>query len=178
VYRWLGSGLPSARPEGFPEFIPSTPRITPRRHLCDESPALTAVLQAHASNSTEGHEYSHRLLRLLAADSSHGRSFEQPVRHLWLPSARTAAFVLLARMQESTHESSPSELRQAAPASPKQQIPTGPHDGRQVHAMWLRAEFRCDGVPPSKPRKQVVSARRANASQPTMVRYRNRGSQM
>jgi hypothetical protein len=26
---------------GFPEFIPSTSRITPRRHRFDESPALT-----------------------------------------------------------------------------------------------------------------------------------------
>ena len=33
-------------PEGFPEFIPSTPRVSARRHLVDESPALTAVLQA------------------------------------------------------------------------------------------------------------------------------------
>jgi hypothetical protein len=33
--------------EGFPEFIPSTARVTARRHLyIDESPALTAVLQA------------------------------------------------------------------------------------------------------------------------------------
>ncbi len=35
-----------ARPEGFPEFIPSTSRVSARRHLFDESPALTAVLQA------------------------------------------------------------------------------------------------------------------------------------
>src|SRR5213082_3677171 len=33
-------------PEGFPEFIPSTSRVSARRHLVDESPALTAVLQA------------------------------------------------------------------------------------------------------------------------------------
>jgi hypothetical protein len=33
-------------PEGFPEFFPSTSRVTARRHLVDESPALTAVLQA------------------------------------------------------------------------------------------------------------------------------------
>ena len=33
-------------PEGFPEFIPSTSRVSARRHRCDESPALTAVLQA------------------------------------------------------------------------------------------------------------------------------------
>ena len=32
--------------EGFPEFIPSTSRVSVRRHLVDESPALTAVLQA------------------------------------------------------------------------------------------------------------------------------------
>src|SRR5262249_7574464 len=32
--------------EGFPEFIPSTSRVSARRHLIDESPALTAVLQA------------------------------------------------------------------------------------------------------------------------------------
>jgi hypothetical protein len=35
------------RLEGFPEFIPSTSRVSTRRHLKkDESPALTAVLQA------------------------------------------------------------------------------------------------------------------------------------
>ena len=33
-------------PEGSPEFIPSTSRVSARRHLIDESPALTAVLQA------------------------------------------------------------------------------------------------------------------------------------
>ena len=32
--------------EGFPEFIPSTSRVSARRHRIDESPALTAVLQA------------------------------------------------------------------------------------------------------------------------------------
>ena len=32
--------------EGSPEFIPSTSRVSARRHLVDESPALTAVLQA------------------------------------------------------------------------------------------------------------------------------------
>src|SRR5262252_5878038 len=48
------AGVPAARlrvamggkPEGFPEFIPSTSRVSARRHLVDESPALTAVLQA------------------------------------------------------------------------------------------------------------------------------------
>jgi len=49
------AGVPAARlrvamdtqvPEGFPEFIPSTSRVSARRHLIDESPALTAVLQA------------------------------------------------------------------------------------------------------------------------------------
>src|SRR6516162_2345977 len=32
--------------EGFPEVIPFTSRVSARRHLFDESPALTAVLQA------------------------------------------------------------------------------------------------------------------------------------
>src|SRR6516225_1309864 len=32
--------------EGFPEFIPSTSYVSVRRHRVDESPALTAVLQA------------------------------------------------------------------------------------------------------------------------------------
>ncbi len=32
--------------EGSPEFIPSTVRVSAPRHLFDESPALTAVLQA------------------------------------------------------------------------------------------------------------------------------------
>ena len=48
------AGVPAARlrvamgshPEGFPEFFPSTSRVSARRHLVDESPALTAVLQA------------------------------------------------------------------------------------------------------------------------------------
>ena len=49
------AGVPAARlrvamdtqvAEGFPEFIPSTSRVSARRHLIDESPALTAVLQA------------------------------------------------------------------------------------------------------------------------------------
>ena len=47
------AGVPAARlrvamawTEGFPEFIPSTSRVSARRHLVDESPALTAVLQA------------------------------------------------------------------------------------------------------------------------------------
>src|SRR5579871_5659679 len=48
------AGVPAARlrvamgcyAEGFPEFIPSTSRVSTRRHLVDESPALTAVLQA------------------------------------------------------------------------------------------------------------------------------------
>src|SRR2546429_5110361 len=48
------AGVPAARlriamgddPEGFPEFIPSTSRVSARRHLVDESPALTAVPQA------------------------------------------------------------------------------------------------------------------------------------
>ena len=35
-------------PEGFPEFIPFTSCVSARRHHVDESPALTAVLQAHA----------------------------------------------------------------------------------------------------------------------------------
>src|SRR5579872_7609677 len=45
------AGVPAARlrvamgcyAEGFPEFIPSTSRVSTRRHLVDESPALTAV---------------------------------------------------------------------------------------------------------------------------------------
>src|ERR1700722_11975412 len=37
--------------EGFPEFIPSTSCVSARRHLFDESPALTAVLQAQQANS-------------------------------------------------------------------------------------------------------------------------------
>src|SRR6266576_6647552 len=48
------AGVPAARlrvamgshPEGFPAFIKSTSRVSARRHLVDESPALTAVLQA------------------------------------------------------------------------------------------------------------------------------------
>jgi len=36
----LAQGRHRQRRWGFPEFIPSTPRITPRRHHCDESPAL------------------------------------------------------------------------------------------------------------------------------------------
>src|SRR5437762_11671356 len=48
------AGVPAARlriamgddPEGFPEFIPSTSRVSARRHLVVESPALTAVLPA------------------------------------------------------------------------------------------------------------------------------------
>src|SRR6201988_1671752 len=32
--------------EGFPEVIPSTSHVSVRRHRVDESPALTAVLQA------------------------------------------------------------------------------------------------------------------------------------
>jgi hypothetical protein len=49
------AGVPAARlrvamearsSEGFPEFIPSTSRVSTRRHHFDESPALTAVLQA------------------------------------------------------------------------------------------------------------------------------------
>ena len=40
-------GLPlKHRPEGFPEFFPFTSRVSARRHHFDESPALTAVLQA------------------------------------------------------------------------------------------------------------------------------------
>src|SRR6516164_1940535 len=39
-------GCHGATAEGFPEFIPSTSRVSARRHLIDESPALTAVLQA------------------------------------------------------------------------------------------------------------------------------------
>src|SRR5882672_894197 len=35
--------------EGFPEFIPSTSHLAMRRHLFDESPALTAVLQAQSA---------------------------------------------------------------------------------------------------------------------------------
>jgi hypothetical protein len=43
------------RLEGFPEFIPSTSRVSARRHLFDESPALTAVLQAqHANSNSHG----------------------------------------------------------------------------------------------------------------------------
>jgi hypothetical protein len=47
-----------ADPEGFPEFVPSTARVTPRRHrpgrramrdgADDESPALTVELQARS----------------------------------------------------------------------------------------------------------------------------------
>ena len=40
----VGAAAPAR--EGFPEFIPSTSRVSARRHLIDESPALTAVLQA------------------------------------------------------------------------------------------------------------------------------------
>src|SRR5205814_2351498 len=46
-------------PEGFPEFIPSTSRVSARRHLVDESPALTAVLQAQprrCSKATSWHD--------------------------------------------------------------------------------------------------------------------------
>ena len=49
----LAQGCHGQRPEGFPEFIPSTPRITPRRHFFrNESPALTAVLQAQGVDCT------------------------------------------------------------------------------------------------------------------------------
>ena len=51
------AGVPAARlrvamawAEGFPEFIPSTSRVSARRHLVDESPALTAVLQAQRNS--------------------------------------------------------------------------------------------------------------------------------
>jgi hypothetical protein len=43
---WLRIAMGWKSPEGFPEFIPSTSRVSTRRHLIDESPALTAVLQA------------------------------------------------------------------------------------------------------------------------------------
>src|SRR5206468_1874488 len=47
------------RGEGFPEFIPSTARVTPRRHLYkDESPALTAVLQAQPGAIVPGTVHS------------------------------------------------------------------------------------------------------------------------
>ena len=41
--------------EGFPEFIPSTSRVSVRRHLVDESPALTAVLQAQRAAIVAAH---------------------------------------------------------------------------------------------------------------------------
>ena len=43
-------GCHGATAEGFPEFIPSTSRVSARRHLVDESPALTAVLQAQRNS--------------------------------------------------------------------------------------------------------------------------------
>ena len=47
--------LSKERSEGFPEFIPSTARIPARRHLyIDESPALTAVLQAQPGAIVQG----------------------------------------------------------------------------------------------------------------------------
>src|SRR5579863_413600 len=58
-----------ARPsEGFPEFIPSTSRVSTRRHHIDESPALTAVLQAQTGwdCSSEAQQRAARTLRLRA----------------------------------------------------------------------------------------------------------------
>src|ERR1700689_2345794 len=57
------AGVPAARlrvamearsSEGFPEFIPSTSRVSARRHRFDESPALTAVLQAQPPGIVAG----------------------------------------------------------------------------------------------------------------------------
>src|SRR5580658_1682348 len=71
------AGVPAARlrvamearsSEGFPEFIPSTSRVATRRHHFDESPALTAVLQAQTGwdCSSEAQQRAARTLRLRA----------------------------------------------------------------------------------------------------------------
>src|SRR3984885_237160 len=65
-----------ARPsEGFPEFIPSTSRVSTRRHHIDESPALTAVLQAQTGwdCSSEAQQRAVRTLRLSARRRARAR---------------------------------------------------------------------------------------------------------
>src|SRR5258705_2071514 len=47
--------------EGFPEFIPSTSHLAMRRHLVDESPALTAVLQAQSAKVYQPAATRHQL---------------------------------------------------------------------------------------------------------------------
>ncbi len=64
--------------EGFPEFIPSTARVTARRHRFDESPALTAVLQARRKTNCT-------MARVLAGGSPHASAL--PARGLRASSA-------------------------------------------------------------------------------------------
>jgi hypothetical protein len=45
--------------EGFPEFFPFASRVTARRHRFDESPALTAVLQAQRGELYQSGRISH-----------------------------------------------------------------------------------------------------------------------
>jgi hypothetical protein len=94
--------------EGFPEFVPSTRRLSAPRHLYqDESPALTAELQARG-NSIKAVRFRCSVMRKAVPVSDNEPEAMHSLRR---SIGGQADEILQPTMQEPRHKRAPPELR-------------------------------------------------------------------
>ena len=153
-----------ARRCGSPEFIPF-----PSTHSCvaapfDESPALTAVLQAHGSNSTESAIYSHRRACTVGRRWWHaGQAIDCALHRVRKATYGAAGALLQQIMQEPPQQSPVPGLPEAAGAGSHEQTTAGDPAGWPLPPMWVSKKSRGAGVSPSR---AVTEADESRGTQP------------